>query len=116
MVTYLLCAYAFAHTHTHTTVRRWNCMTPIAPDPNCLADKHRNRQHDNPLHPFGKRDFPQTGNEPVVSFRHSTPTLLPNSWRNSLGADDKRSIAPGLFKPHMATMISGKTAGSGKSI
>jgi len=30
------------------------------------------------------------------------------------GADDKRSIPPGLFKPHMTTMISGKT-GSGKS-
>ena len=30
------------------------------------------------------------------------------------GADDKRTIPPGLFKPHMTTMISGKT-GSGKS-
>ena len=46
MVTYLLCACAFAH--THTTARRWNRRTLIAPDPNCLADKHRNRQHDNP--------------------------------------------------------------------
>ena len=29
-------------------------------------------------------------------------------------ADDKRTIPPGLFKPHMTTLISGKT-GSGKS-
>ena len=30
------------------------------------------------------------------------------------GSDDKRKIPPGLFKPHMTWMISGKT-GSGKS-
>ena len=30
------------------------------------------------------------------------------------GADDKRTIPPGLFKPHTTTLISGKT-GSGKS-
>ena len=30
------------------------------------------------------------------------------------GSDDKRTIPPGLFKPHMTWMISGKT-GSGKS-
>ena len=30
------------------------------------------------------------------------------------GSDDKRTIPPGLFKPHMTWLISGKT-GSGKS-
>ena len=30
------------------------------------------------------------------------------------GSDDKRKIPPGMFKPHMTFMISGKT-GSGKS-
>ena len=70
MVTYLLCTCAFAH--THTTVRRWNCRAPISPNPNCLEVKQRYHQQDNPLHPIGKRDFPQTGNEPVLSFRHPT--------------------------------------------
>ena len=70
MVTYLLCACAFAH--THTTVRRWNRRTPIRVDPNCFTDKHRYRQQDNALHPIGKGDFPQQCEQPVIAFSHST--------------------------------------------
>ena len=46
---------------------------------------------------------------------HSTKIKAIDNSAIKDGTDDRRTIPQGLFKPHMTTLISGKT-GSGKSI